>query len=478
VNARRVHELAAVLEVAGESCRILGDGSVEVRDACHDDRDVRADSLFCCVRGERVDGHDLAASAVARGAVALLVDHPIEGIDVPQLVCDDVRRAMGPVAAAVHGDPSRALTVVGITGTNGKTTTAHLVAAILEAAGRRCEVLGTLSGARTTPEATDLQRNLAGWRDGGRDAVAMEVSSHALAQHRVDGTRFTVAAFTNLGRDHLDYHNDMESYFLAKARLFTAGLADGAVVCIDDPAGRRLAGEAEVPVTTCSVNDVGDLDLGATGSTFTWRGHEVRLQLPGRFNVANAVVAATVTSLLGVPDDVVAEGLGTLGAVPGRFERIDHGQPFGVLVDFAHTPDALEHLLGAVRDLTAGRSIVVFGCGGDRDTSKRPAMGAVAAAGADAVVVTADNSRTEDTGAIVESILEGVRTVPGGRDRCTVELDRRAAIDLALGLAGDGDIVVIAGRGHERELTIGPVTVPFDDRVVAADLLAARGWAA
>jgi UDP-N-acetylmuramoyl-L-alanyl-D-glutamate--2,6-diaminopimelate ligase len=478
MNGVRVDALAAALMASGVTCQPLGDGGVVVSDATHDSRGVSEGTLFCCVRGERHDGHDFAPAAVRHGAAALLVDHPVTGLDVPQLVCGSVRQAMGPVAAALHGHPSGAMAVAGITGTNGKTTTTHLLAAVLNAAGRRCEVLGTLSGARTTPEATDLQRTLAGWRDTGRDAVAMEVSSHALDQRRVDGTRFRVAAFTNLSRDHLDYHPDLEAYYQAKARLFTPSLCDQAVVCTDDEAGLRLADEAGVPVTTCSASDVTDLVLDASGSRFRWRGHEVMLQLAGDFNVANAVVAGNVASLLGVPDELIAAGLGTLPGVAGRFERVEAGQPFTVVVDFAHTPDALAHALDAARQLAAGRSIVVFGCGGERDRSKRPAMGTVAAQLADVVVVTADNSRSEATSDIVDAVVGGVRAVPGAAERCIVEHDRRAAIDRAIGLAGDGDVVLIAGRGHERELTVGTTPVPFDDRVVAAELLAARGWAA
>jgi UDP-N-acetylmuramoyl-L-alanyl-D-glutamate--2,6-diaminopimelate ligase len=478
VNGVRIDTLGAAVDASGQAARIVGDGTIAVTDATHDSRTIGADTLFCCVPGATHDGHDFAVAAVQAGAVGLLVDHVIADVAVPQLVCGDVRRAMGPVAAAIHGEPSRHLTVVGVTGTNGKTTTAHLVAAVLTAAGHRTEVLGTLSGARTTPEATDLQRTLAGWSQQGREAVAMEVSSHALDQRRVDGTRFRIAAFTNLGRDHLDYHADLEAYHQAKARLFTPDLCDQAVVCIDDAAGQRIAAEATVPVTTCSVHDAADLQLAADGARFTWRGHRVHLRLAGRFNVANAIVAATTTHLLGIADDLVATGLGTLTAVPGRFERIDAGQPFTVVVDFAHTPDALSNALEAARDLADGQTIVVFGCGGERDVAKRPEMGQVAASAADTVVLTADNSRSESTDDIIDAILGGVRQVPGAERRCLVEPDRRAAIDLALGLAGEGDLVLIAGRGHERQLTVGPTSVPFEDGAVAAELLGQRGWAA
>lgn len=461
---------------------LAGSLDVDVTAAVLDSRRVGAGDLFCCVPGGVTDGHRFAGAAVAAGAVALLVERdPALDDEVgpgPSVVrVPSVRQAMGPVAARLAGEPSRRLAVVGITGTNGKTTTAELVRTVLTAAGRRTEVIGTLTGERTTPEAVDLQPALAAAADRGAEVVALEVSSHALDQHRVDGTRFAVAVFTNLSRDHLDYHGSMEAYFRAKARLFTPDLTDRAVVDVDDPHGRLLLDAAEVPTSGCSLEEAEGLRLDADGARFTWRGHPVALALPGRFNVANALCAAHVALALGVDEATVAAGLSRPVAVAGRMERVDGGQPFTVLVDFAHTPDGLEQVLVAADELgDGGRVHVVFGCGGDRDVTKRPAMGAVAAAGADRVVLTADNSRHEDTGAILDQIRAGVDHAEHRRaTEVVVEPDRRRAIALALAGAGPGDVVVVAGKGHETTQTIGEATVAFDDRQVVLDELGRRG---
>ena len=438
-----------------------------------DSRRVVPGALFCCIPGEHADGHDHAPDAVAAGAVALLAERPV-AVDVPTSLVPSVRTVIGPVAARLSGSPSTRLDVVGITGTNGKTTTAELVRVILEHAARPTTVIGTLTGARTTPEAPELQRLLSGAVDAGQRAVAMEVSSHALAQHRVDGTRMAVAVFTNLSRDHLDYHPSMEAYFRAKARLFTPELAAAAVVNVDDPHGRLLLDAAVVPTVGFGLADADDLHVTAAGSDFTWRGHEVHLSMVGRFNVANAVAAATACSVLGVDDATIAAALSSPASVPGRFERIDAGQPFTVVVDFAHTPDGLEQALAAARELAGPhRVLVVFGCGGDRDATKRPEMGEVAARMADLVVVTADNSRHEQTGDIIDAIVGGI---PAGSTSAAivVEADRARAIGLALEAAHDGDVVVVAGKGHETTQTLGDVTSPFDDRVVVAAALADR----
>lgn len=451
-----------------------------------DSRRVVPGVAFACVRGANHDGHDFAPAAVAAGAPMLVVDHPLrpapcapDGGEVSQLVVDDVRAVLGPLAAEVWGRPSTAMAVVGVTGTNGKTTTTHLLAAIFTAAGRQCAVIGTLSGARTTPEAPELQEQLAALLATGTDAVAMEVSSHALDQHRVDGTRFRVAAFTNLGRDHLDYHADMASYFRAKARLFTPALCEEAVVCVDGEPGRRLAAEATVPVTVCATSDAGGIRHLRGATRWSWRGHEVLSRLPGVHNVVNGVVAATVASRLGVDDATIAAGLGSVTSVPGRFELIDAGQPFTVVVDFAHTPDALGAVLEAARAMAGpGCAVVaVFGCGGERDVTKRPEMGRVAAASGARVVLTADNSRSEDTLAIIEAISSGMLVGGSSVPDVIVEPDRRAAIAVALDRAEPGDVVVVAGRGHETHLDLGSGLVPFDDRQVVAELLGERGFA-
>ena len=448
---------------------------VDITDVVLDSRAVTPGALFCCVPGAVTDGHDHAGEAVAAGAAALLVERPLD-LPVPQVRVEDVRAVVGPLAAAFHGNPSHDLTVVGVTGTNGKTTTTHLVRNVMEAAGRRVEVLGTLSGTRTTPEAPDLQRTLATWRDAGVEVVAMEVSSHALDLHRIDGTRVAVAVFTNLSRDHLDFHGSMESYFQAKARLFEPELSGRAVVNLDSPYGRLLADTADVPTDGYQLSEATDLRLGADGSSFTWRGHAVRLSLGGAFNVSNALAAAHAAAALGVDDATIAEGLSRPLVVPGRFEAVDAGQPFPVIVDYAHTPDGLDQLLAAADDLVGtdpegrrGRVVVVFGCGGDRDATKRPAMGEVAAHRADVVVLTADNSRHEDTAAIIEAVKQGFERVhPRRATEIRVEPDRRAAIAIALAAGRPGDVVLVAGKGHETTQDLGGVVTPFDDRLVVA----------
>ena len=448
----------------------IGDLDVDVRSITHDSREVVAGTLFCCVPGAAFDGHDFAAGAVEAGAAALLCERRL-GLGVPELVVPSVRRAMGPVAAALLGFPSDSLRLVGITGTNGKTTIAHLIAAIASAAGTSCGVIGTLTGARTTPEAPELQAQLAAMRDAGGDLVAMEVSSHALDLHRVDGTRFRVAVFTNLSQDHLDHHGTMEAYFAAKARLFGADLCDLAVLNLDTPHGRLLADTAAVPFVGYSLDDVEGLEVSAGGSRFRWRDRDVEVRLPGRFNVANALAAATAAEALGLPLDAIVEGLASAALVDGRFERIDQGQPFLAAVDYAHTPDGLRQLLGAARELTAGRVIVVFGAGGDRDHGKRPQMGEAAGELADVVVLTTDNPRGEDPAAIIDAVQHGIDTPTDLR----IEPDRAAAIALAVAEAQSGDVVLVAGKGHETTQVVGDVVTPFDDRLVLRDALAAAG---
>ena len=445
---------------------LRGDSTLEVTAVSYDSRAVHPGALFCCVRGERVDGHDHA-----RGAVALLCERVLP-VDVPQVVVADVRTAMANAAAAFHDHPSRALEVVGVTGTNGKTTTTHLLRAVLEADGRRTGLIGTLTGARTTPEAPDLQAQLAQLRDDGHRAVAMEVSSHALAQHRVDATWFAVAVFTNLSQDHLDYHRTMEAYFQAKARLFEAARTARAVVNTDDPHGRILLDAAVVPTRGYSMADAVDLDVGPRGSAFRWEGEPVQLRLGGAFNVSNALAAAAAARELGVGASTVAAGLSSVASVPGRFEIVEAGQPFTVVVDYAHTPAGLELLLSDGRRSAApgARVIVVFGCGGERDRDKRPLMGAVATRDADVAVLTSDNPRREDPAAIIADVRSGVT----GTGTLRVEPDRRAAIRLAFAQAHKGDVVLIAGKGHETTQVVGSRELPFDDRTVAREELSAR----
>jgi UDP-N-acetylmuramoyl-L-alanyl-D-glutamate--2,6-diaminopimelate ligase len=467
----RIADLLATTE--GPTIDLLPDdaGDVEVRSVVHDTGAVTPGALFCCVVGARVDGHDLAADAVAAGASALLVQRPT-GAGVPELRVRDVRAALGPVAAAFWGHPSRSLALVGVTGTSGKTTTTHLLHAVFESAGWASGVIGTLSGARTTPEAPELQALLAAERDAGRRAVAMEVSSHALAMGRVASTRFAVAVFTNLSPEHLDFHADMDDYFAAKAALFDPSLSEQAVVNLDDPRGAELARRASIPTEGYSLADADELQVGPASSSFRWRDALVELPLGGRFNVSNALAAATAAARLGLDPPAIARGLTSAPPVPGRFEPIDEGQPFTVIVDYAHKPDALAQALATARDTApSGRLLLVVGAGGDRDRSKRPAMGEVAAAGADRVLLTSDNPRGEDPLAIIDEIRAGMQTTAG----VTVEPDRRAAIALAIGDAAPGDVVVIAGKGHETTQVVGDAHLPFDDREVARRALRARG---
>jgi UDP-N-acetylmuramoyl-L-alanyl-D-glutamate--2,6-diaminopimelate ligase len=474
--------LAALIDAAGITATVArGDTQTVVTSIEFDSRQVTAGGLFCCLRGEHSDGHRFAAEAVAADASALLVDHVLEHIAGPvvQVVVDDTRVAMGRLAAALYGEPSRRLTMVGVTGTNGKTTTTSLIGSVLEHAGTTTGTIGTLSGVHTTPESPELQRRLAGFVSAGKRAVVMEVSSHALTFHRVAGCHFDVAVFTNLGHDHLDLHGTVEDYFAAKARLFEPDLSARGVVNADDEHGRRLRAAAKIPTETFSLADVDDLRVGVTSHSYTWRGERVEVGIGGRFNAANSLAAATACSALGLDVATIAAGLRHAPAVRGRFEPVRAGQPFDVIVDYAHTPDALREALLAARPTDAsdraGRTravIVVFGCGGDRDRAKRPEMGAVAARLADQVVLTSDNPRSEDPLAIIEAIVAGVP--PEYRGRVVIEPDRRRAIAAALGRAGSDDVVLIAGKGHEDTQTIAGRVVPFDDRAVVTELLGAR----
>ena len=438
--------LGQLVAEATPHARRSGDIDVVITDITHDSRAVSPGTLFCCIPGERHDGHGFAQEAVASGAVALLVQRPLPGLGVAQIEVEDVRASIGPLASALWGHPSALLDVVGVTGTNGKTTVTHLLRSVLVAAGRPTEILGTLSGVRTTPEASDLQRQLARWLSEGCSAVAMEVSSHALALHRVDGTHFAAAVFTNLSRDHLDFHRTMSAYFQAKARLFSPEFAKLGVVNLDDPHGRLLRDAAEIPTVGFSMANALNITYRAEATTFLWRGSPVRLQLAGAHNLANALAAATVAVELGVDEQAIIAGLEAVQSVPGRFESIELGQPFGVVVDYAHTPDALERVLEASRVIAAGRAgrvLIVFGCGGDRDTTKRTAMGEVAARLADLVFITSDNPRSEDPVAIIEAIQAGIRiAAPLRATDVVLEPDRYQAIKLAIQAARIGDVVI------------------------------------
>lgn len=459
-----------------------GAHDLEIAGIAYDTRQVKPGTLFFCVPGFTRDGHDFASEAIEKGAVALVVERPISS-GVPEIAVESVRAAMAPAAAAFYGDPTKRLETVGVTGTNGKTTTAFLVRALLEAGDRQTGLLGTVLSViggeehevvRTTPEAIDLQRTFKKMLDAGDRACAMEVSSHALALCRADAIHFAAAVFTNISRDHLDFHGTMEQYFAAKRRLFIEGRPRFAVVNVDDPFGRRLAGELG-DATTFALDSDADyravqVVAGLEGSRFVIRGpgdaSEVHCPLRGRFNVYNVLGAFVAARELGVPEDVCVSAIRRAGQVPGRFEPVEEGQPFAVLVDYAHTPDSLENVLRAARLLTDGRLHVVFGCGGDRDRGKRPLMGEIATRLADRAIVTSDNPRSEDPDAIIQEILAGA-----GND-VLHNADRRAAIAEALAGAEPGDVLVIAGKGHEQgqEFAEG-LKLPFDDRAVASELL-------
>jgi UDP-N-acetylmuramoyl-L-alanyl-D-glutamate--2,6-diaminopimelate ligase len=476
---------------------------VDINGLAYRSQSVTPGALFFCVRGLSADGHDFAADAAERGAAALVCERRIE-IDLPQLIVEDARAAMAPIAACFYGDPSTSLRMIGVTGTNGKTTTSFLIRHILERAGLASGLLGTVESVvagerreveRTTPEAIDLQQTFREMVDGGDRACVMEVSSHALDLHRADAIAFDCVVFTNLTQDHLDFHGTLEHYFGAKRSLFVPRSGHrplASVVNLDDEWGRRLAGElGETGQTKLVSFAVGnDADYRAEHVSTTWQGtgfdcvspegiERVELPQPGLFNVYNAIAAIAAAGCVGVSAAAAAAALGDSPRVPGRLEAIEEGQAFGVLVDYAHTPDSLENVLLCARELlqtadapTAGRLICVFGAGGDRDAGKRPLMGESARSLSDLIVVTSDNPRSEDPDRIVEQIVEGARGAGDSGATVLVEVDRRAAIEQALGSARAGDLVVIAGKGHEQgqEFADGK-KIPFDDRAVTRELL-------
>jgi len=475
-----------------------GDPRVEISAIVHDSHAASPGACFACIPGAVTDGHEHAPAAVAGGAVALLVERTL-ALDASQARVAAVRPALGPAAARFHDFPSRALRCLGVTGTNGKTTTTYLLEAIARAATERAGVIGTVGARidgedvpeeRTTPEATELQALLARMRDTGVGTVAMEVSSHALDQHRADGTWFSAVGFTNLSHEHLDYHGTVGAYFEAKAALFDPARAGAAAVNVDDPHGREIAERARAAgMPTLTVSSTGgpadlvaeDLAAGPAGNEFVLvdrRAGQVRRSVPirsplvGRFNVDNALVAGGMALAGGLELDAVVAGISALDVVvPGRLERVDGGRPFTVLVDYAHTPDALGRVLDVARGIAdVGRVLVVFGCGGDRDREKRPLMGQAAGRRADLSIVTSDNPRSEDPESIAAAVAAGLRDEGA---RFALELDRREAIRYALSEARAGDVVVIAGKGHEPGQTAAGVTYPFDDRVVAREELEA-----
>ena len=449
---------------------VLRRAPVEIGDLAYDARAAGPGSLFFCVPGSRADGHDFAAEAVANGAEALVVERPLD-LDVPQLVVPDARRAMAVVADEFFAHPSTELQVAGVTGTNGKTTTTFLLYSILAAAGRRPGLLGTIESRvggerrpaiRTTPEAIDIQRTFREMLDAGDRSCAMEATSHGSELGRLDHVRFSALVFTNLSQDHLDFHGTMERYFEAKRRLFIEGQPPAAIN-VGNEWGRRLAADRPDALTFGFAEDAEVRPDALDG---------VDLKLRGRFNLENALGALAVGRLLGIEEDAVVRGLEAVRGVPGRFESVSEGQPFEVVVDYSHKPEALESVLRTARELTTGRVICVFGCGGDRDRGKRPVMGRIASELADVAILTSDNPRSEDPLAIIDDVLAGVT------GEIEVEPDRAAAIEQAISLAEDGDVVLIAGKGHEQGQEFADRTIPFDDREVARDALRRLGAAA
>lgn len=487
-----LRELLEAIEV----CAADGDPAVPVKGIAYDSRQVEPGFLFVAIKGLKADGHEYINEAIKKGAAAVVMQQKRAlPPGTTWALTPDTRYALALLSARFYGYPSSKMKIIGITGTNGKTTTASLVAAILDAAGQKTGLIGTIHnriGERilpvkhTTPESLDLQRLLAEMADEGVKACVMEVSSHALALHRVAGCEFDVAVFTNFTQDHLDFHANMEEYLEAKLRLFKNLALPGekkeekyAVVNIDDTRAAQITGATGVPVYTYGIKESADvraenIQLKTGGVRFTARGRwgqrPLNLKITGMFNVYNALAAFTTAAALGIPLETIAGALASAGGVAGRFELIDLGQDFAVIVDYAHTPDGLENILKAAGDITTGRLVTVFGCGGDRDRTKRPLMGEIAARYSDYVVITSDNPRTEDPLRIIGEIEKGVRLSADERD-FTVEPDRRKAIRAALGTARPGDVVVIAGKGHEDYQIIGTEKFPFDDRLEAAKAL-------
>jgi UDP-N-acetylmuramoyl-L-alanyl-D-glutamate--2,6-diaminopimelate ligase len=483
----RLGDLLSVLPAA----TIVGPTDRDVTAVAAHHAAVRPGAVFVAIRGFTHDGHAFAPDAATRGAVAVVLEHEVPlPAGVTRVLVADSRASLAHLSAAFFGFPSRALDVIGVTGTNGKGTTAYLVEAMLAGAGLSCGIVGTVGARigtdtvaldRTTPEAVDLQRLLRQMADAGLTHAVVEVASHALALKRVEGTRFAAAVFTNLTQDHLDFHHSFEEYRASKRRLFEMVEPTGVtVVNADDPHGAMMAAASRAPVVRYGIER--PADLSASGLRLHLAGSEYRLQmagrsvpivtpLHGRFNVYNALAAAAVAGHYGVSPEVIRAVLRTFPGVPGRFEAVDEGQAFGVVVDYAHTPDGLDNVLRTAKDFVRGRTIVVFGAGGDRDRTKRPAMGAIVASMADVAVVTSDNPRSEEPGAIIEEIVAGMT---GGRAQVEVEPDRRRAIARAVSLARSGDFVIIAGKGHEPYQEIKGTKHPFDDRLVAREALRAR----
>ena len=458
---------------ADVSATIVGNRHEIFSGLTQDSRDVEPGDILCCVRGDLFDGHQFIQEAITRGAVAVLVDHIDESIEssIVQVVVQDVRKVLGQIASAAFRHPASSLKMIGITGTNGKTTTASILGSLLSAQGGSVYVMGTLTGERTTPESIDLHAQLRSCVDSGIDHVVMEVSSHALDHHRVDGIVFDVAVFTNLGHDHLDFHGTLENYFAAKRKLFTSERARVAVVNTDDTYGQQLQVEALIPTSSYSLSNVSNVEVGASQVSFTWKSLDICLPIGGSFAVMNAIAAIVTASELGVPDNRIVSGCASVQTVPGRFESVPNEADIDVVIDFAHTPEALDGLLISAREIARAGLIVVFGCGGDRDHAKRSQMGDIASRRADIVIVTSDNPRSEDPERIIAEVMSGVVV-----DHALVSsiVNREKAIESAILGAKRGDMVVIAGKGHETTQEINGVMTASSDVAIAAKALRAR----
>ena len=462
-----------------------------ITSATHDSRKVVDGTLFIAIKGMASDGHDFVTGAVRSGASAVLVEQSVD-VDVAQIVVHDTRRAMPWAARTVHRNPDTSLAVVGITGTNGKTTVAHMCESIWHANGWKPGLIGTLGARidgdpvaleRTTPEATDLQELLGSMRDAGVDVVAMEVSSHAMDLHRADAITFATAAFTNLSRDHLDFHGDMEAYYAAKASLFEPHRVTRCVINTDDPSGARLASAVSIPVLSVGISANADVRVSGIISTPAGTAFDLsredrilRVEIPliGAFNVSNAAVAAGIAIQQNIDEDAIIAGLASVPTIRGRMEVVEHVGSFTVVVDYAHTPDAISEVLQAAKVAASGRVIAVIGAAGDRDRNKRSLMGAAAVRFADLTLITSDNPRSEDPAVIAAEVRRGADAVPGSRSE--VVLDRAEAIALAISEADTGDIVLILGKGHEEGIEANGVIIPFDDRTQAIAALEKRGF--
>jgi len=484
------------LALAVPDARIDGEKDAEVRGIAFDSRQVVRGDLFIAVPGLNVDGHDYVTYALAAGAVGLVLEREVEGLsrDIPKMFVPSCREAMALVADTFYGHPSGGLALTGVTGTNGKTTTSFLIDAILRAAGHTTGLMGTIhyrvgdrivENPRTTSEAPDVQHFLDEMLEAGASHAVMEVSSHALVMDRVLGCEFAAAVFTNLTQDHLDFHGDMESYFQAKLQLFTKFSPGVSILNIDDPAGERIAATARGAVRTFGLSGKADvraegLSVSADGMVFDLicpEGRErIETSLTGQHNASNILAASAACLSLGLRPEEIAGGADSLESVPGRFEKVDLGQPFLLVVDYAHTADALVRVLEFARPVTSGRLITLMGCGGDRDKKKRPLMAAAALRSSDLVFMTSDNPRTEDPGAILLEVEAGANLVEGGTERARAIVDRREAIRSIIAEAKAGDTVLIAGKGHETYQIVGDRQIPFDDREEAREALRLAGY--